>query len=225
MGTGARLLSLGEVQHQLGLSADQVRELVRSGALPVLRILDVWRVETAAVDRLIDLARDRASWSGPGWSPPRTACVSDGDCCGGHACRSRAGGAGGGAGSGAAGRTAGGANGHPEGGPDDVVDGWRDGGGDASAGRAGMRDGEPGPDGGATLRRAAPERRPLTDQQLRVLTLIGEGLPNDEIAYRLSVEVSTVKSHVARLLRRLDLPDRGRLIAHAWRAGLLEPRR
>ena len=62
----------------------------------------------------------------------------------------------------------------------------------------------------------------LTEQQQRIVRLIGEGMSNAEIAERLSVEVSTVKSHVSRVLQRLNLRDREQLIAHAWRSGLMD---
>jgi DNA-binding CsgD family transcriptional regulator len=62
----------------------------------------------------------------------------------------------------------------------------------------------------------------LTTQQERVLRLLGQGLSNAEIAQSLSIEVCTVKSHVSRLLMRLNLRNREQLIAFAWRHGLLD---
>jgi DNA-binding CsgD family transcriptional regulator len=56
----------------------------------------------------------------------------------------------------------------------------------------------------------------------RVLKLVAEGRSNAEIAEVLSIEISTVKSHVSRLLSRLDLPNRPHLIAYAWRTGVVE---
>lgn len=58
----------------------------------------------------------------------------------------------------------------------------------------------------------------LTPQQRRVGELLIDGLSNAEIAERLDVEVSTVKTHVSRMLQRLDLRDRHQLIAHLWRS-------
>jgi len=55
----------------------------------------------------------------------------------------------------------------------------------------------------------------------RVLELVAQGRSNAEIAEELSVEVSTVKSHVSRLLSRLDCRDRENLIAFAWRSRLV----
>ena len=61
----------------------------------------------------------------------------------------------------------------------------------------------------------------LTGQQQRILELIGQGLSNAEIAASLTVEVSTVKSHVSRILQRGAFRDREQLIAHAWQSGLM----
>jgi DNA-binding CsgD family transcriptional regulator len=68
--------------------------------------------------------------------------------------------------------------------------------------------------------RAIP-RAPLTDQQQRILGLVGQGMSNAEIAATLSVEVSTVKSHVSRILQRCAMRDREQLIVLAWRSGLM----
>jgi DNA-binding NarL/FixJ family response regulator len=65
---------------------------------------------------------------------------------------------------------------------------------------------------------ALPE---LTPQMTRVLRLVAQGLSNAEIAEELSVEVCTVKSHVSRLLARLEVRDRAHLVALAWRAGVM----
>ena len=73
--------------------------------------------------------------------------------------------------------------------------------------------------------RPCPAARPplgtLTGQQQRILELIGQGLSNAEIAASLTVEVSTVKSHVSRILQRGAFRDREQLIAHAWQSGLM----
>jgi DNA-binding NarL/FixJ family response regulator len=62
--------------------------------------------------------------------------------------------------------------------------------------------------------------RGLTPQMTRVLQLVAQGLSNAEIASELSVEVSTAKSHVSRLLTRLGVRDRANLIAFAWQTGV-----
>ena len=61
----------------------------------------------------------------------------------------------------------------------------------------------------------------LTGQQQRILQLVGQGLSNTEIAATLTVEVSTVKSHVSRILQRCALRDREQLIVLAWKSGLM----
>ncbi|MEU5696452.1 LuxR C-terminal-related transcriptional regulator [Actinosynnema sp. NPDC020468] len=61
----------------------------------------------------------------------------------------------------------------------------------------------------------------LTEQQRRIVRLIGEGMSNAEIAADLFVEISTVKSHVSRILQRCALRDREQLIVTAWRSGLM----
>ncbi|HZR54274.1 MAG TPA: LuxR C-terminal-related transcriptional regulator [Streptosporangiaceae bacterium] len=61
----------------------------------------------------------------------------------------------------------------------------------------------------------------LTGQQQKVLELVGQGLSNAEIAANLTVEISTVKSHVSRILQRCGLRDREQLIVLAWQSGLM----
>jgi DNA-binding NarL/FixJ family response regulator len=50
--------------------------------------------------------------------------------------------------------------------------------------------------------------RTLTPQQLRVLTMLGEGLLNKQIAYELSVSEATVKAHVSAVLQKLNVDSR-----------------
>lgn len=61
----------------------------------------------------------------------------------------------------------------------------------------------------------------LTEQQQKVLELVGQGLSNAEIAASLTLEISTVKSHVSRILQRCALRDREQLIVLAWQSGLM----
>lgn len=56
----------------------------------------------------------------------------------------------------------------------------------------------------------------LTPREQEVLTLVAEGASNREIAGRLFVEVSTVKSHVSSVLSKLALPSRAKLIAWVY---------
>jgi len=62
----------------------------------------------------------------------------------------------------------------------------------------------------------------LTGRELEVFRLIARGLSNAEIARELFISDTTVKTHVTRLLQKLELRDRAQAIVLAYQTGLFE---
>jgi DNA-binding NarL/FixJ family response regulator len=71
--------------------------------------------------------------------------------------------------------------------------------------------------------KAPAELSELTDRELDVLKLIAKGHSNSEIAHTLFVSEATVKTHVTRVLSKLDLRDRVQAVVLAYETGLVQP--
>jgi DNA-binding NarL/FixJ family response regulator len=77
------------------------------------------------------------------------------------------------------------------------------------------------------VRQPAPARRPIatlsgiTAREREVLTLIARGLCNTEIEHHLHLSRGTVKTHIGRLLAKLDARDRAQLVIVGYETGLV----
>ncbi|MEV6341318.1 response regulator transcription factor [Nocardia vinacea] len=63
----------------------------------------------------------------------------------------------------------------------------------------------------------------LTDREREVMTLVAEGLTNAEIGERLFMSPATARTHVSRILMKLDARDRTQLVVMAYESGLVRP--
>ena len=76
----------------------------------------------------------------------------------------------------------------------------------------------PGPEPAAGL-------RDLTPREREILVLVGCALSNDEIADRLIISRATAKTHVSRIMGKLEAHDRAQLVVIAYESGLVTPSR
>ena len=63
----------------------------------------------------------------------------------------------------------------------------------------------------------------LTDREVEVLSLLAEGLPNQEIADKLVISPATAKTHLSRTMTKLGARDRAQLVVLAYESGLVRP--
>lgn len=75
--------------------------------------------------------------------------------------------------------------------------------------------------GRSSLPAAPAQLARLTDRERDVLTLIGQGLSNGQIADRLTISIATVKTHINRMMAKLNLASRAQAVAIAYQTGLI----
>lgn len=70
---------------------------------------------------------------------------------------------------------------------------------------------------------SSPVAENLSPREIEVFRMLAQGLSNAEIAAKLFLSDATVKSHVARILSKLDLRDRVQAVVLAYESGLVRP--
>lgn len=77
--------------------------------------------------------------------------------------------------------------------------------------------------GGLRPARPAAELDGLTEREREVLALVGQGLTNGEIGEKLFLSPLTAKTHVSRIMSKLNARDRVHLVVVAYESGLVQP--
>ncbi|MEV7047128.1 MULTISPECIES: response regulator transcription factor [Streptomyces] len=72
--------------------------------------------------------------------------------------------------------------------------------------------------------RAGSALRELTSREREAVTLVAQGLPNDDIARRMVISPLTAKTHINRAMTKLHARDRAQLVVFAYESGLVTPR-
>uniref|UniRef100_UPI00349FE851 response regulator n=1 Tax=Saccharibacillus sp. CPCC 101409 TaxID=3058041 RepID=UPI00349FE851 len=106
----------------------------------------------------------------------------------------------------------------PQGGPGGRGGRSSEHGGNRADGAGGTRAGA----SGASAGEETGPLQPFTARELEVLQQMAYGLRNEEIAARLFVSESTVKTHVHRILQKFDVQDRTQAVVYAIRSGMVE---
>lgn len=66
------------------------------------------------------------------------------------------------------------------------------------------------------------EESPLSGREMQVLQLISQGLRYEDIAEELKISVHTVRHHIEKIYKKLNVNSRGQAVAHAVRAGFIK---
>jgi DNA-binding NarL/FixJ family response regulator len=75
----------------------------------------------------------------------------------------------------------------------------------------------------APSRDQAARLRLLTEREREIVVLVGGGLSNEEIATRLVISPTTVKTHVSRAMLKMQARDRAQLVVFGYESGLVPP--